>query len=64
VAAIFGAEVGLKPTNAVKLLESYITLYLFTPSIDLLEAFKSVTKTVIDLPELKLGDNIPLIIYW
>lgn len=62
--AVHGSDVALESTQTVlSLLEKNIILLLFSPSVTLLRVVKSAIKTVIDLPEVKLDDNAPLIVF-
>jgi len=62
--AVYGSDVGLESTQAIlSLLETNAILLLFSPSLTFLQVLKSAIGTVIDLPEVKLKDNVPLIVY-
>ena len=62
--AVHGIDVGLESTQAIlSLLEKNVILLLFSPSVALLKVVKSAIKTVIDLPEIKLDHNVPLIVF-
>jgi hypothetical protein len=63
--AVHGSgDVGLESTQAIlSLLETNAILLLFSPSLILLQVLKSAIGTVIDLPEVKLEDNVPLVVY-
>jgi hypothetical protein len=62
--AVYGNDVGLESTQAIlSLLEKNVILLLFSPSVTLLQVVKSAIQTVIDLPEVKLDDNVPLIVF-
>lgn len=62
--AVHGSDVGLESTQAIlSLLKAKVILLLFSPSLTLLKALKSAIGTVIDLPQLNLKDNVPLIVF-
>jgi hypothetical protein len=60
--AVYGSDVGLESTQTI-LLETNAILLLFSPSLTFLQVLKSAIGTVIDLPEIKLKDNVPFIVY-
>ena len=63
--AVYGSgDVGLESMQAIlSLLETNAILLLFSPSLILLQVLKSAIRTVIDLPEVRLEDNVPLIVF-
>jgi len=61
---LFGHDESLAAPEAIrKLLDSDVVLLSFSPSPVFLEALKAAINTIIDLPQIKLGDNVPIIVH-
>jgi len=64
VLAAYGQDDALDSSESIlNLLNVDVVLMFFAPSEQLLETVKSVAKTVLDLPQMKFAEGVPLVVY-